>query len=260
MSECIACGTETDNVEAVCLDCGAKAREKRIAKEALAALSDEEVMPGPRGPTPANSARAEITNVAIAERLGVNERTVRRARREVLEDRGLLDERLPPIAHNQGGAEWYTPSPIVEAARALMGGIDWDPASSAEANETVRAGRFATAQDDGLSVEWPHARTWLNPPWTRGLMGAFAERLLDVRPPAAVFCGPSRTETQPMQALTRACVAQVHVAGRVFYSAPDRDRSTGGTEGTILWVLGDDMTPAAVEEHMGHLGVVLCPR
>jgi len=60
--------------------------------------------------------------------------------------------------------EHYTPSIIVEAARELMGGIDLDPASCAEANETVRAEMFYDQSDGGLSLGWP-GRVFLNPPY-----------------------------------------------------------------------------------------------
>jgi len=49
---------------------------------------------------------------------------------------------------------WYTPEKLVGAARTVLGGIDLDPASSEEANKTVKATRYFTEADDGLSQPW----------------------------------------------------------------------------------------------------------
>lgn len=58
----------------------------------------------------------------------------------------------------------YTPGPYVEATRKALGGsIDLDPASSALANETVRATSFFTKEDNGLNRPWGGAAL-LNPP------------------------------------------------------------------------------------------------
>ena len=59
--------------------------------------------------------------------------------------------KAPHVSHNSGESEWYTPPPIIESARSVMGGIDLDPASSEKAQETVRAEGFFTAEDDGLT-------------------------------------------------------------------------------------------------------------
>lgn len=75
--------------------------------------------------------------------------------------------RVIPLFNNlESSDSWYTPAPIIEVARAAMGGIDLDPASSTEANEVVRAKEFFTEEDNGLKRDW-WGRVWLNPPYGR---------------------------------------------------------------------------------------------
>lgn len=79
--------------------------------------------------------------------------------------------------HLTGEYEWYTPPEIVEAARAVMGGIDLDPASCPHANATVQAAQYFTEDQDGLTREW-RGRVFLNPPFTHPTVKQFAEKLL----------------------------------------------------------------------------------
>jgi len=62
--------------------------------------------------------------------------------------------------------EWYTKPRYIEAARQVLGTIDLDPASSAAANQIVKATRYYTLEDDGLQHPW-HGNVWLNPPYGR---------------------------------------------------------------------------------------------
>ena len=80
----------------------------------------------------------------------------------------------PHVANNSGENEWYTPPEIIEIARSVMGGIDTDPATSEIANQTVKAGRIYTIDDDGRNREWA-GNVWMNPPYAQPLVGDFAE-------------------------------------------------------------------------------------
>jgi hypothetical protein len=108
---------------------------------------------------------------------------------------------LTAARHSCDSPEWYTPSPFVEAARTVMGGIDLDPASHEEANRTVKAARFFTAEDDGLKQQW-RGRVFLNPPG--GFVGEFWRKLLAEFAPSglvyeAVWIGYSLEQLQTLQ-------------------------------------------------------------
>jgi ParB family chromosome partitioning protein len=102
--------------------------------------------------------------------------------------------------HSMDSPEWYTPSPIVEAARAVMGGIDLDPASHEEANRIVKATWFLTAEDDGLSRGW-YGNVFVNAPgglvrpFWMALMCAWRDR--DIQ--QAVWIGYSLEQLQTLQ-------------------------------------------------------------
>jgi len=90
-----------------------------------------------------------------------------------------IDERSSTVEDLVPNVEFYTPAIFVEAARQILGGIDLDPASNAEANEKViRAKKIFTKDDDGLADhnEW-HGRVFCNPPY-QGLTPKFARKLL----------------------------------------------------------------------------------
>ena len=73
--------------------------------------------------------------------------------------------------------EWYTPQEYIDAAKAVMGGIDLDPASSELAQTVVKADVYLTRFDNGLGqTRWLHQRIWLNPPYSNP--GPWIEKLV----------------------------------------------------------------------------------
>lgn len=71
--------------------------------------------------------------------------------------------------HTSVTDSWFTPPEIIEAARVTLGEIDLDPASCAQANETVKAKRFfgaGSSVENGYTTGWS-GRVFLNPPGGR---------------------------------------------------------------------------------------------
>ena len=158
----------------------------------------------------------------------------------------------PHVAHNSGENEWYTPAPIIKAARACMGGIDLDPASSAKAQETVGATQYLTIEGDGLDVVW-EGRVWLNPPYEKGLVDRFVSYLLEQPFDQACVLVNNATETAWAQRLLGDADAVCFPASRIRYLAPDGVKNSP-LQGQMIVGLKAD--PGRFAEAFAPIGVV----
>lgn len=129
------------------------------------------------------------------------------------------------LARNTGKFEWYTPVQIVDAARCVMGGIDLDPASSELANQNVLADRFYTIADDGLQLDWRADRVWLNPPYARGVIDNWIDKLFYEVARGHIgqwMCLVNNaTDTRWAQRLLSGSSAVCFLRGRVRFETPD---------------------------------------
>ena len=143
--------------------------------------------------------------------------------------------------YNTGENEWYTPSDLIECARLFLGTIDLDPASSALANETVRACTWYGVEHDGLAQRW-QGRVWMNPPYARGLIERFVERLMESHlagdVPEALILVNNATDTRWFHHLQSAPHRHtLALSYRVKFLSPE-GRDPNAMQGQVVVYLG----------------------
>jgi hypothetical protein len=135
--------------------------------------------------------------------------------------------------------DWYTPAKYIEAARAVLGTIDLDPASCKLANKTVKAAKFYTIEEDGLHLPWK-GRLWMNPPYGR-LAGDFVGRMLleydagEVEA-AILLVNSNCTDTDWFQPLWNHYLC--FTDHRIEFDHPTREKKSGSTHGSVFVHLG----------------------
>jgi hypothetical protein len=158
-----------------------------------------------------------------------------------------------------GNNEWYTPAQYIKLARAVMGGIDIDPASNAIAQETVRASTYFSKDDCGLAKEW-NGRIWLNPPYARGLISKFADKLLTEwrsgRCTQAIVLINNTTDTRWFHRLTAAATSICLTSGRIRFHRADLTPG-GPPQGQTFLYFGPNS--AKFSRIFGSIGLVAAP-
>lgn len=177
---------------------------------------------------------------------------------------GLLRRlHLSPLRVAQEDRKLFSPPDLVEAARGVMGTIDFDPCSCQLANRVVGAHHYLSLESggDGLAAVW-HGHVWMNPPYLPGaVLFAFTTKLAQEfkagRVTEACTLQPNIFMGEPCyQELTLTASALCFPAGRVvFYD--QKGGNSRAPRGSVVFYLGP--RPRRFAAVFGRFGTVVFP-
>jgi hypothetical protein len=174
------------------------------------------------------------------------------------------DETTAPTTWPQSGAsgdyEWYTPPAWLDPVRQVLGTIDLDPASCADAQARVRATTYYTKDDDGLRHPW-HGHVFLNPPYKlpeiEHFLGKLVEELEAGHTTEAILLVNNATETGWFQFISGHADIVFFPKGKIRFLHATRDETAGPCVGQALLYFGKGVTRFC--EVFGPLGLLMQP-
>jgi phage N-6-adenine-methyltransferase len=174
----------------------------------------------------------KLSNIALAQHLTTED--------AVAISRQVWGHTHNHLAQGTGENEWYTPIQYIHAARKVMGDIDLDPATSEIAQSRIGATNYFT--NDALVKEW-HGRVWLNPPYSKELIGPFIQKLADEfgsgRVHEAIMLTHSYTDTGWFHTAEAGAALICFTRGRIAFESPDGDKAVP-TQGQAFFYYGDN--------------------
>ena len=163
-----------------------------------------------------------------------------------------------------GNVEWWTPRVYLDAAVAVMGAIDLDPASSEAAQRHVKATRYYTVKEDGRQKPW-YGRVWCNPPYAMPLIRDFVARMVRARQADDIEEGillvNAATDTGWFHMAAAACSAICLTRGRIRFlrgNGDGADVAGSPTHGQAMFYFGDNVDRFVAV--FGEFGLVVARR
>lgn len=140
---------------------------------------------------------------------------------------------------------WATPIKYLHSVRQVMGNIELDPASHKQANKNVRATAYYTAEDNGLEQHWKAKTLFLNPPYSKDLIGKFMTKVTDHYVAGDINQAIVLTNNCPDTAWFDNTLA-VHGSAfcfpskRIQFIAPKGVRTSSNSRGQVFTYLGNN--------------------
>jgi phage N-6-adenine-methyltransferase len=199
-----------------------KARERMLSGKANPNQKSDEGMTSKQIAKVAGVSHDTIHKVEKIEAQATDETKEQLRKGNISINQAYKDIKKPHVALNSGNNEWYTPRNIIETARAVMGSVDLDPASSDCANEVVDAETYYTAETDGLTKEW-FGNVWMNPPYSTELIDKFVDKLVEQRSnyKQAIVLVNNATETEWFEKIVNIASVVCFPRHRVKFYKPD---------------------------------------
>lgn len=201
--------------------------------------------------TDIKQAEKEIRQTAFMKPVEVVEREVEEKKAEIVANRINI-----ALLH-MGDEESYTPIKYLESARAVMGGIDLDPASNEMAQSNVKAGTYYTVDDNGLTKPWS-GKVWMNPPYTARVINEFLAKAVkhfnDKEVTEAIILTNNNTDTSWFHNTAMTAAAVCFTAGRINFLKRDGSKSSP-TNGQVFFYLGNNANVFA--EEFSQYGMVM---
>lgn len=161
-------------------------------------------------------------------------------------------------APDYDGDEHYTPGEWCDRMRAVMGGIDLDPASNTFANRTMRARRYFTSQQNGLAKRWS-GRVALNSPYSQPLESRFTAKLCESWDRGwvtqAIRLSNAATDTRSFHECATRAARLCFVRGRINFYTRKGPTNANRYAGQLFYYFGDRV--AAFDRIFGEHGTVL---
>jgi ParB family chromosome partitioning protein len=187
----------------------------------------------------------KVTSLGQAETLANLPEDQRKQALEEIDAGEAAKDVVKKVKQGDSSDERYTPVEYLASAKAVMGRIDLDPASCKAANErhaeTLGELKYFSKEDDGLERDWK-GNIWLNPPYSRGLINRFVDKLLTEIETGnlsqAVVLVNNGTDTEWFQHLLEACKGLIFPNHRIHFFFPDGTQKKQTRQGQAIFYFG----------------------